>query len=145
MHIFPTKSDGINIDLYIVRPIDCCTIENKLTDLYKAKKHSEYARIVKKINFILFQAGKNLNEIYEQFFKKEYPSFFDYIAQEESLTEAFIEDINAHMFPDTALWKVRISDYEGYNVANMFDCFIWEDNDLIEILNNALERCKNEN
>ena len=49
------------------------------------------------------------------------------------------------MFPDTALWKVRISDYEGYNVANMFDCFIWEDNDLIEILNNALERCKNEN
>lgn len=145
MVIIPSKNNGITLKLYIIRPENTERIKNKLKSKFKAKPNSEYERVVNSINFILFNAGRNLNEIYDKFFKEEYSSFYDYLEQEEGFVESLIEDIRNQMMSKESLWVVRVSDYEGYNFSNLFDSFIWANNDLNEKINRALEECENEN
>ena len=145
MQIFPTKSNGIILELFILRPQNFERIQRNLKRKFKAQPASEYERIVKSINFILFNAGRNLNDIYEKFFKEEYDSFYDYLEQEVGLAEALIEEIRSHTIPNESLWEVRISDFEGYNFSNLFDVSRWEDDTIIKILNDALKESGNEN
>ena len=145
MIIFPTKNNGLTLELLVLRPENYETIKKNLNNQFKAQPNTEYGRIVKSINYILFNAGRNFNEIYDKFFKEEYGSFYDYLEQEEGFNEKFIEELKNYTTPNDNLWEVRISDCEGYNFSNLFDCFIWENNDLIEILNKALKECNNEN
>lgn len=145
MVIIPSKNNGSTLELYIIRPENAERIKKNLKAKFKAKLNSEYERVVNKINFLLFNAGRNLNEIYDKFFNEEYTSFYVYLEQEEGFAESFIENVRSKIMPNESLWEVRISDYEGYNFSNLFDSFGWENNDLIEKLNCALEECENEN
>lgn len=144
MVIIPSKNNGITLDLYIIRSENNEIIKNRLNAKFKATPNSEYERVVNSINFILFNAGRNFNELYDKFFKEEYATFYDYLEQEKGFDESFVEEIRNQMKPNESFWEVRISDYEGYNFSNLFDCFTW-DNNLIEILNNALRECRDEN
>ena len=145
MLILPTKSGGFDLVLLILRSKNSSNIQGKLYKKFKAEPNSEYERITKKIIYLLFTAGRNLNEVYENFFKEEFTSFYDYLEQVEGFSETFIEEIKNNTKLDDSLWEVKISDCEGYNFSQLFDDFIWENNNLIEILNNALKECENEN
>lgn len=145
MYVIATKEDDINLILFVLRPINAEHIKNRLLNKFNAQKDSEYARVVNKITFILFNAGRNLNDIYEKFFAEEYDNINKFLEYEEGLKDELIKEINDKMKAGESIWQVKVSDYEGYNFVNLFDINYWEDDNIISILNEALEEQNNEN
>ena len=145
MYIIATKEDDINLILLVLRPINAEPLKKRLLDKFNAQKDSEYARVVNKITFILFNAGRNLNDIYEKFFMEEYDAFDKFLEYEEGLKGELIKEINKKIKADESIWQVKVSDYAGYNFVNLFDIKNWEDDNIISTLNESLEELNNEN
>lgn len=144
MYIIATKEDDINLILLVLRPINAEPLKKRLLDKFNAQKDSEYARVVNKITFILFNAGRNLNDIYEKFFMEEYDAFDKFLEYEEGLKGELIKEINKKIKAGEAIWQVKVSDYAGYNFVNLFDINHWEDDNIISTLNEALEEQNDE-
>ena len=145
MYVIATKEDDINLILFVLRPINAEHIKNRLLNKFNAQKDSEYARVVNKITFILFNAGRNLNDTYEKFFMEEYDAFDKFLEYEEGLKGELIKEINKKIKADESIWQVKVSDYAGYNFVNLFDIKNWEDDNIISTLNESLEELNNEN
>lgn len=144
MYIIATKEDDINLILLVLRPINAEPLKKRLLNKFNAQKDSEYARVVNKITFILFNAGRNLNDIYEKFFMEEYDAFDKFLEYEEGLKGELIKEINKKIKAGEAIWQVKVSDYAGYNFVNLFDINHWEDDNIISTLNEALEEQNDE-
>mgnify|MGYP005778818279 CR=1 FL=1 len=119
--------------------------DNNYRTYHHRHYNSEYARVVNKIIFILFNAGRNLNNIYEKFFAEEYVNINKFLEYEEGLKDELIKEINDKLKAGEYIWQVKVSNYEGYNFVNLFDINHWEDDNIISILNEALEEQNNEN
>lgn len=145
MYIISRNINEIDYYLYIIRPINYDALKEKLRQKFKAKKNSEYDRIVKRINLILFEEGANLTEIYENLFNVEYNTFFEFLEEEECLDSDKVNVIRNELTDIDNLWVVKVSDYEGYNFAVLFNCVIWEENHFIDTLNKMIKECEHEN
>ena len=144
MYIIAAKEDDTNLLLFVLRPINAEPLKKRLLDKFNAQQDSEYARVVNKITFILFNAGRNLDDTYEKFFLEEYDTFGKFLEDEEGLKGELIKEINKKIKAGEEIWQVKVSDYAGYNFVNFFDIDHWEDDNIISTLNEALGEQNNE-
>ena len=145
MYIIATKEGDINLILLVLRPTNAEHLKKRLIDKFNAQKNSEYARVVNKITFILFNAGRNLNDIYKKFFLEEYDTFDKFLEDEEGLEGELVKEINNKIKAGESVWQVKVCDYVGYNFVNLFDNYHWENDSIVSRLNEILEEQNNEN
>ena len=83
-------------------------------------------------------------QVVYRFYCRSKTHLYSYLENEEHFSCYDIEAIKKNIGCEESLWEVQLSDYEGYNFANLFE-EAWGDLTLTTRLNDFFEGIKNEN
>ena len=145
MKIFSVNANGYSSILYVLRPDNYERIRNKVFPSTVTGAGTENARLMARIDNLLFNGGINLNKEYEYFYSQEYETFKSFLENEKGVGEHLLNDIATAKKDNEELWYINISDFDGYTLSTLFDKYTWSDNDLIERINSFFDEVSDEN